>query len=487
MSFSKHFNRLIFGPLLWFSALCFFTFYLLPFAFYSLAQDLPTYPATAIFTQDVIDEVAPVVETLPVPVYRLELTLSDDLLTVEGKANIFITNSSNDSWHEVVFRLYPNALGSEMVITKTLVNDVAVETELTVENTVLRVPVELEPNAETVVTLIYILNISAEVRSYGRLAKYQDVLSLSHAYPTLSVYQEGAWLADYPADLGDPLVAETSLFAVIISAPKAWQLVTTGQTIEEEITATRQKVHVVTGPARDFYIAATLNYDETSKQVGETKVRVFVPEKFSQSASSVLETSAKALTIFSELYTPYPYKEFDIVAIPVEAGGIEYPGIIVVTSGLFANSFGRITSVLAHEVAHQWSFNLVGSDQINSPWLDESLTQYLTWRFQKEVNPRFIGGYERYWQNLWHESADLPLGLPVSAYNEEAYAGIIYGKGLFFFTALAAEMGQENFDAALKSYFEHYAWRFVSQAELEGWLERSCTCELSGLFDDWVN
>jgi hypothetical protein len=486
----KRFNTTRLSLLLWFLTLP-LTPYPLPFIPLS-AQTLPTQLDSAIFTRDVIAEVAPIVETLRAPVYRLELTLSDDLLSLEGTANVFVTNTSDDVWNEIVFRLYPNALGSDMRVTETRVNNVEVATELAVKNTVLRVPVSLEPNVGTIVILHYTLELSAEVHSYGRLAKYQDVLSLSHAYPTLSVYQrssttEGTWLEDFPPDLADPLVAEVSLFDVRIEAPKEWQLVTTGQIIQEQTTTNRQTVQAVTGPARDFYIAATLNYEKATRQVGETTLRVFTPQKFSQSASSVLETSARALTLFSELYTPYPCKEFDIVAIPVGAGGIEYPGIVVITNGLFAAS-GKITSVLAHEVAHQWSFNLVGSDQINSPWLDESLTQYLTWRFQKEVNPRFIKGYETYWQTIWEQSSDetLPIDLPVSVYNKSDYAGIIYGKGLFFFKALAAAIGQENFDAALKGYFEQYAWQFVSQRELESWLERSCTCELSAVFADWV-
>jgi Peptidase family M1 domain len=452
------------------------------------AQDVHDYPDATLFQKDVLADVVPVIETLRAPVYRLELNLSDDLLSVEGRAEVWVTNTSSDTWHELVFRLYPNALGSDMVVTETLLADVEVTPELDVDNTVLRVPVSLEPDDEVQVSFSYTLEISAEVRSYGRLAKYRDVLSLSHAYPTLSVYQNGAWLAEYPADLGDPLVAEASLFEVTIVAPAKWQVITTGQTFEASTTSEgRQRLHITTGPVRDFYIAAVRDYNQLSQQVGETKVQVFAPAKFTRGARSALETAVKALTLFSKLYTPYPYKEFDIVAIPVEAGGIEYPGIVAITSGLFVNT-GRMTSVIVHETAHQWSFNIVGSDQINSPWLDESLTQYLTWRFQKEVNPGFITGYEKFWQTTWDkaEHPELPIGLPVSTYNKADYAGIIYGKGLFFFKALLDEMGQEVFDTALQRYFQKYAWQFVSQDALEGWLEQSCSCDLSSLFTQWV-
>jgi hypothetical protein len=463
-------------------------FVLLALSCLAKSQSFSSEVDLTLFTRDVISEVAPVVERLGGAVYRLELSLSDDLQTTEGRAVVLVTNTSNDLWSELVFRLYPNALGSEMIVNEVQVNDAAVSAALAVDSTVLRVPVELLPTEQVQVSFVYTLTLSAEPLGYGRLAKYSDVLSLAHAYPTLSVYRDGAWLETYPPELGDPLVAETSLFDVTVEAPAAWQLITTGQTTEQRSNGHRHSVRVMTGPARDFYLAAVLGYQEVSQQVGETTIRVFAPEAFLQSATAALETTSKAFEVFSELYTPYPYREFDIVAIPVEAGGIEHPGVIVLTNGLFANPFGTFTSVLVHEIAHQWSFNMVGSDQITEPWLDESLTQYLTWRFQKEVNPRFVRGLENYWQNLWSESPDpaMPIGLSVSAYNPTSYSGIVYGKGLFFFKTLAEVIGQETLDEALRSYFERYAWQFVTASELEGTLEHACACELGDLFEEWV-
>jgi aminopeptidase N len=450
------------------------------------AQNSEQIPDSALFLQDVIAEVVPVVEMLNVPVYKLELTLSDDLLSVEGSAEIWVTNTSDDNWNELVFRLYPNALGSLMTVANVVVNDVAVETQLDVEDTVLRVLVSLQSEEEARVTITYRLEISPEVRSYGRLAKYRDALSLSHAYPTLSVYKDGAWLEDYPDEQGDPLVAETSLFDVTVHAPTNWQVVTTGQTLEQTTSDERQTLHVVTGPARDFFIAVVRGYREVKKQVGETEVRVFAPPQLLRGARSTLEVAAKALEFFSKTYTPYPYKEFDLVAIPVEAGGVEYPGIVVITNGLLVGS-GNLTQVVVHEVAHQWAFALVGSDQLRYPWQDESLTQYLTLRYQQTFNPKFVGGYERYWQNLWDKSdTDLPVGLPVTEYDEADYIGIVYGKGLFFFEALAATMGRDVLDAALRDYFEAYAFQLATPEDFEAALEQSCSCDIAPVLEAWL-
>jgi aminopeptidase N len=451
------------------------------------AQKSPQAPDVSLFSQDVIAD-SPVLETLDLPIYRLELTLSDDLLNVEGSAEIWVTNTSDDNWSELVFRLYPNALGSLMTVAEVFVKDVLVKTQLDIENTVLRVPVDLEPSEEVRVSLRYTLELSPEVRSYGRLAKYRDALSLSHAYPTLSVYKNSAWLENYLDEQGDPLVAETSLFDVTVHAPADWQVVTTGQTLEQASSDEHQTLRVTTGPARDFFIAVVRGYREIKKQVGETQVRVFAPQTLLRGARSTLEVAVKALEFFEKNYTPYPYKEIDLVAIPVEAGGVEYPGIVVITNGLLVGG-GNLTQVVVHEVAHQWSFALVGSDQISSPWLDESLTQYLTLRFQEEYNPRFVDGYESYWRRYWDESPNpmLPLGLPVASYDERSYVGIVYGKGLFFFKSLADTMGTEALDEALAGYFRENAWGFVSSSELQVSLEHSCACDLTRVFAEWLD
>jgi hypothetical protein len=440
----------------------------------------------SLFAGDVITETAPVIETLRGPVYSLGLTLSDDLLTVEGKADVLVTNTSDDVWNELVFRLYPNALGSTLTVANVFVNDVEVKTQLDGEDTVLRVPATLDPDEGVQISLNYTLELSPEIRAYGRLAKFRDALSLSHAYPTLSVHKNGAWLTDYPDERGDPLVAEASLFDVTIHAPADWQVSTTGQTLEQTSLANRQTLRVVAGPARDFFVAAVRGYRVVEKQVGETRVRVFAPQTLLRGARTTLEVAARALGFFSERYTPYPYKEFDLVVIPVEAGGVEYPGIVVITNGLLLGS-GNLTQVVVHEVAHQWAFSLVGSDQLRHPWQDEALTQYLTLRYQQTFNPKFVGGYERFWQNLWDEAdGDLPVGLPVAEYDESAYIGIVYGKGLFFFKALAAVMGQDVLDAALQDYFEIHAFQLATPEDFEGALERACSCEVRPVLEQWL-
>ncbi len=462
----------------------------------SLAQPSSTlfpYPWNdrSIFAQNLITESEGILEQLAgAPVYHLEWKLSDDLFKLDGKAEIFVTNTSSVPWNDLVFRLYPNALGSSMIVNSVLVDGLSVTPSLESENTALRIPLS-QPLASTqslVISIAYTLTVSETIEAYGRLARFENVLSLAHAYPTLGTLENNQWETDIPSPLGDPLVADAAFFIARVTAPNIYTLITTGQDINHTGTDNQQTIEYIAGPARDFYLAAMQHYTFLETMVGETKIRSFVPTRLAFSLQRSLSTTKQALEFFSTYY-PYPYREFDVVAVPVQAGGVEYPGIVNITNGLYINPFGRLNTVIVHEAGHQWSFNLVGNDQIEDPWLDEALTQYLTLRYQETYENRFSQGYLDYWEQLWDTSQEpnTPIGLPVDSYNESSYGEIVYGKGLFFFEALAQKMGKSELDAALKSYFSNYAWKLAEPKDFQATLESSCSCDLSPLFTIWVN
>ena len=112
-----------------------------------------------------------------------------------------------------------------------------------------------------------------------------------------------------------------------------------------------------------------------------------------------------------------------------------------------------LESTVAHEVGHQWFYNLVGGDQLDDPWLDESLTQFATLQYYTdEYGSGGEQGFRNSLESRWDavERADIPIGLPVRAYSGQEYGAIVYGRGPLFFVALRNRMGTEAFDAFLK-------------------------------------
>ena len=147
-------------------------------------------------------------------------------------------------------------------------------------------------------------------------------------------------------------------------------------------------------------------------------------------------------------------------------------------------------STVAHETGHQWFYNLVGSDQLNEPWLDEAVTQYATALYYLDAYGRSgEEGYIESWYARWDRvnREEIPIGLPVAAYDStNSYSPIVYGRGPIFLSKLSDKLGEEKFNTFLKKYVEIYSWNIANTGRFKELAEESCGCKLTSLFKEWV-
>jgi aminopeptidase N len=202
-----------------------------------------------------------------------------------------------------------------------------------------------------------------------------------------------------------------------------------------------------------------------------------------------LRIAASALENFSARYSAYPYTELDLVATPTRALGIEYPGMIAITGHLIDAGDSYLEGTITHEVAHQWFYNLVGNDQLDDPWLDESLAQWATLQyFSDEYGAQAADGFRAGLTGSWEDANGklIPIGLPVAEYTPGQYGNIVYGRGPLFFEALREELGARTFDAFLHEYVATHAWSIATPESLQLSAEQACGRDLAGLFNEWV-
>jgi aminopeptidase N len=363
---------------------------------------------------------------------------------------------------------------------------------------ILDLPKALEPGQSVVLQMNFAVTVPQTIESnFGMLAYYEEVLTLAHAYPMIAVFDDEGWNAEIPPQYGDITYADASFYIVRVTAPKDLVLVTSGHQVGLDSTGREQTLTVASGPARDFYLAASPHYEEISQTQGEITIHSFAPGESREGAQMALDVASRAIEIFSERYAPYPYTEFDIVSTPTLALGIEYPGVIAIASRIYdvGNEIRGtpasiyMESTVAHEVGHQWFYNLVGDDQLDDPWLDESLAQFIT--LQYYADEYGIGGEEGFrsslegrWQRV--QNADIPIGLPVAGYQDIEYGAIVYGRGPLFIVALREEMGREAFDAFIKDYTRTLSWAIATPGTLQSMAEAHCACNLQVIFDEWV-
>lgn len=455
----------------------------------------------AVFKKGLIPSAQPVLGQLPgASIYHIDLHISGDMAYLTGKEEVRYTNREDEPLTQIYFRLFPSLAGGPATVLEMFVNDRPVEPVYELQNSAVRVPLDspLRPGEQVVLRLGFRVEIPRqEGGNYGTFAYARGVLALAHVYPMIPVYDDEGWNVEIAPEIGDVIYADSSFYLVRVTAPVTLTIAASGIETGRERGETQQVVTFAAGPVRDFYLAASEQYTQTRRTVGETTVNSFTTKENAAGAELALNHAVAALESFNRRFGPYPFTEFDMVSTTTFALGVEYPGIVALLEDLYdptgvvggTPAGVLLEAVVAHEVAHQWFYSVVGNDQVDEPWLDEALAQYATLLYYLDVHggggaAGFRGSLERRWNRV--NRADIPIGLPVRAYTPQQYSAIVYGRGPLFLEALAQEMGQQEFEAFLKDYVQTYRWGIATGAGFKELAQTHCRCNLAPLFETWV-
>jgi hypothetical protein len=428
--------------------------------------------------------------------YSLTVTLSTDLNRVDGRARVRYTNTEKDPLSEVYFHLFPNVWDGGMTVAGVSVDGRPVETILESDDDLLRVPLAqpLTPGRWTDIALDFRVPIptTAEVGNYADFAYINNLLALAHFYPTVVVYGDKGWHLETPATQGDVVYHDASLYDVSLTAPMGLVIAATGATLGRtengDGTATWR---LAGGPMRDFNVAASTRYKTVSRQVDDITINSYFLPQDAAGGQKALDWAALSLQAYQTEFGPYPYRELDVAATETTAGGIEYPGLIVVAQRFYSDPTNEVffEGITVHEVAHQWWYNVVGNDQVNDPWLDEALTQYSTYfyydkAYNKQATENLLESFRARWARV--EFLDKPIGLPVSAYPDKEYGAIVYGRGPLFLIALRDRIGADKMAQLLRRYYAEYSWKIALPADFRRMAEEIAGENLGDLWAKWV-
>ncbi len=197
------------------------------------------------------------------------------------------------------------------------------------------------------------------------------------------------------------------------------------------------------------------------------------------SESYILEASAEEFSetpqmevANAELYGPYRWGRYDLIVLPPSFpfGGMENPRLSFLTPTLVAGD-KSLTNVVAHELAHSWSGNLVTNATWRDAWLNEGFTSYVENRVMEKLYGERRAVME---QALDMEGLKRDLGeasrpelthlkMPENiSHPDDAFTLVSYIKGANFLFFLEDRFGREHFDPFLKDYFDTYAFKSVT-------------------------
>jgi leukotriene A-4 hydrolase/aminopeptidase len=247
------------------------------------------------------------------------------------------------------------------------------------------------------------------------------------------------------------------------------------------------------------YLIALAAGDLVFKPLGDRTGVYTEPSMLDKCANELVDTE-KMLVAAEKLYGPYKWERYDIIVLPPSFpfGGMENPRLTFATPTIIAGD-RSLTSLIAHEMAHSWSGNLVTNATWNDFWLNEGFTVYFERRIMEELYGKEFADMlaQLGYQDLLDEvdglagaPDDTKLKLDLSDRNpDDAMSEIAYEKGAFYLRMLEETAGREKFDVFLKSYFETHQFQPMTTEIFLSYLDSALLKpnNLTVNSDEWIH
>ena len=464
----------------------------------------PTIVASPVANNDAaLLEIAPPIQTFALkpalaadasvpdlPRYTMQITADPAAGTFSGSQIITYTNTTGATLPDLVLRSYvnfpPDVMGdggtTVMNLTAASLDGVALVVGREAQRTAFRIglPKPL-PNGE---------QITFRTTFAGTLEPWDDgTWPFLSAYPLLAQWDGAAWRADVTR-FPDHVFAQAALYDVAVTLPNPLQVFATGSPITSSSNGKTTTTRFVSGPVREW-AASFGRFESINATTNGITVSVYQAVGAGFDLARLRDVALGSLASYERRFGQYPYRELDVHAMTWDSdAGIEYPGFTLILINRQVNS--RTDFVVAHEVAHQWWFAVVGNDIYREPWLDEALANYSAIIAAEDalgaaVARDFYASEIRKPYETGRTNGDVPVGLAISDYPSfNAYYRAVYGKGGVFLATLRAELGDDAFFSAMQAYYETNRHRVANRAAFQSAMETAANRSLDAFFNQWL-
>jgi len=292
----------------------------------------------------------------------------------------------------------------------------------------------LAPGASGSISLRFQVTVRREQDRFGRAGK---ISLLGNVIPLLAVEDDrGLHLERYSSN-GETFYSLAARWDATLRLPAPLRAATTGRVRSERVKGGVRTLHVATARARDFALAVG-PFKVRTTSIRGVRIRAF-SRKVHRSTHQSLRAARAMVDELTRRGAPFGGKELDVVLLGGvgDFGGMEYPELVFTMP---------LRNVVAHEVAHQWWYGLVGDDQYREPWLDEGFATYFEERQFPQLDlcdPRRPWGivpppFRRF-------ALDSSMGVWDS--NPEAYPAVVYLGGACALERLESDIGRTRMTA----------------------------------------
>ncbi len=220
-----------------------------------------------------------------------------------------------------------------------------------------------------------------------------------------------------------------------------------------------------------------------------------------EKAAKEFEDTEKMMAETEKIYGKYAWGRYDLLVLPPSFpfGGMENQLLTFATPTILAGD-KSLVSLVAHELAHSWSGNLVSNSTWRDFWLNEGFTTYLTYRITEAVYGKKQSemeavlarkGLEEELKKT--EEPDQILHVDLKGRDpDDGFTGIPYNKGALFLRYLEEKFGRVKFDEFVKGYFSKYAFQSITTETFVDYLKANLLDKNPGIvkleeIDEWIN
>ncbi|WP_211618716.1 M1 family metallopeptidase [Pseudidiomarina aestuarii] len=248
------------------------------------------------------------------------------------------------------------------------------------------------------------------------------------------------------------------------------------------------------------YLIAIAVGDLEVKSISD-KVAVFAESYIIDDAAWEWADTPKMIEVTEAMYGPYRWDRYDLLVLPPSFpfGGMENPRLSFITPTVVSGDRSLI-NLIAHELAHSWSGNLVTNASWRDLWINEGFTSYVENRIMEAIfgkrraQMELALGYQDLLGDLETLApADTVMNIDLGTrHPDDVFSQIPYVKGQLFLVYLEEKFGRDVFDAFLRDYFDAFAFQSISTEQFKNYLQQNLLAQNPGVVsmekvDEWIH
>ncbi len=462
--------------------------------------------------------------------YQMEIFYDDTAKSLTGKETVTYINQSDSVLDNLCFHLYPSAFrqGSKQSVVSLLnytscfyngtsyggitvdkvtvdVNDAKFSICGEDENILMvELPKKLSPQESIILHIEFSVTLPNANHRFGY---GENTINIANFYPIACVFEDGEFMTKGYNCNGDPFYSQSANYDVTINYPSNLTIAHTGKLVEKQEYKNKiQNGHsyseqdytksVITAQrVRDFAFVLSSKFKTAQASVDGTQITYFFynDENFEKS----LQTAVDSVKTFNKLFGKYAYDTLAVAKTNFVHGGMEYPNLVYIADSL--DNYTDYQNVIVHEIAHQWWYNMVGSNAFDNGWQDEGLTDYSTAIFY-EHNPQYnrskdniiLNGIRNYafFTDVYssvYGKLDTSMTRALDEYpTDPEYVYIAYVKSMLMFDSLRAFMGDKDFFEGARDYFQTYCFKIASPQDMIACFQKHSKKDVEAFFDSWL-